>query len=147
MDAVYEVLNTLGRADNEITDAPYWLIIDPKQCMHATVHEVSTCITGPFFCREDAEHYLNGRRYHFSKRAGVYCHSGYASEKYKQFWLSARETIAQQPKPGSQETLTQIADAIEGVVSDGAKWNRGNAKDAFYNLCRQLRALAYRFTK
>mgnify|MGYP003452462006 FL=1 len=40
-------------------------------------------ITGPFFSRKEAESALAGRRYDYSKRAVVYCKSGWNSDSYK----------------------------------------------------------------
>ena len=77
-----EIINTLKNSDNEATESPYWLILDPKQNMSCDIHYLGTMITGPFFCREDAEAHLNARRYAFSERARVYCNSGYWSQKY-----------------------------------------------------------------
>lgn len=81
---------TLKNADNEITDSPYWIIIDPMQMLSPSVHQVASMVTGPFFCREDAEAHLQGRRHAFSHRAKVYCHSGCWSRKYKDFCLEVR---------------------------------------------------------
>ena len=78
-----EIIETLRGADNEATESPYWLILDPKQNMRCNVHELAGQITGPFFSREDAQDHLRIRRHAFSKKAVVYCHSGYWSEKYK----------------------------------------------------------------
>jgi hypothetical protein len=78
-----EIIDTLSSADNEATESPYWLILDPKQNMGCDFHYLASQITGPFFCREDAEAHLSSRRYAFSKRAVVYCMSGYWSSKYK----------------------------------------------------------------
>lgn len=69
--------------DNEATESPYWLILDPAQNMRCNIHELAGQIIGPFFSREDAQAHLDSRRYAFSKRAVVYCCSGYWSEKYK----------------------------------------------------------------
>ena len=69
--------------ENEGTESPYWLIIDPKQMMRPDVYAVSGMITGPFFSRESAERHLKIRSHAFSKRARVFCHSGYWSEEYK----------------------------------------------------------------
>jgi hypothetical protein len=78
-----EIMETLKNADNEATRAPYWLILDPSQNMRCDIHELANQISGPFFCREDAQEYLNNRRHHFSERARVYCHSGHFSRKYE----------------------------------------------------------------
>ena len=78
-----DIIKTLSKADNECTESPYWLILDPRQMFRCNVHELASMITGPFFCREDAENHLKARRYAFSKHAKVYCHSGYWSQKYK----------------------------------------------------------------
>lgn len=105
-----EITSTLKEADNEGTESPYWLIIDPKAvtgylrfstpddpegCYTADLDDefvmekieemIPHCITGPFFCRQDAEGHLKARNYEFSKSAYVYCHSGYWSSKYKAF--------------------------------------------------------------
>jgi len=80
-----EIAETLRKADNEATRAPYWLILDPKQNMSLDHHWMGSMITGPFFCRKDAEDFLAATRYNFSKRAVVYCLSGYQSRKYDNF--------------------------------------------------------------
>jgi len=80
-----EITETLEKADNESTDSPYWLILDPKQNMACDVDMLASQITGPFFCREDAQDHLGARRHAFSDRAVVYCNSGYWSSKYKRF--------------------------------------------------------------
>lgn len=85
-----EIMETLKKADNESTEAPYWLILDPTQSMSCNVHELADQITGPFFCRQDAARHLENRRHAFSERACVYCLSGYASYKYKKLWREMR---------------------------------------------------------
>lgn len=70
--------------DNEGTDSPWWLILDPRQNMRADPHQLAGMITGPFFSRSDAEGFLKATRYNFSKNAIVYCHSGFYSRKYKE---------------------------------------------------------------
>lgn len=86
MGALNEIVTTLQKAGNEGTSAPYWLIIDPyRQMFECNAHTVASMISGPFFSREDAEKYLNSRRYNYSKHAVVYCHSGYFSRKYDLF--------------------------------------------------------------
>lgn len=77
------IIDTLKSADNEATESPYWLILDPQQNMARDVHMLATQITGPFFCRNDAARHLENRRHAFSERARVYCMSGYWSSKYK----------------------------------------------------------------
>lgn len=79
-----EIVETLFNADNEITSAPYWLIIDPRQSFSCDVHDIASMITGPFFSRETAEGFLTNTRYNFGKRAKVYCHSGNYSYLYSQ---------------------------------------------------------------
>lgn len=104
MKSVETIIKTLKATDNEGTESPYWLIIDPsnlglswkdgdetvfaaldEENVHRTGHRVTDCITGPFFSREDAAQHLKARRYAFSDQTFVYCHSGYASRKYKTF--------------------------------------------------------------
>jgi len=77
-----EIIETLRNADNEATRVPYWLILDPSQNMQCDIHLMAGGITGPFFCREDAENFLSITRYNFSGRARVYCMSGHNSKKY-----------------------------------------------------------------
>lgn len=70
---------------NEHTRSPYWLIIDPRQNFEVGeqgLHNVASMITGPFFSREEGELWLKTRRYHFSKNARVYCHSGTDTFQY-----------------------------------------------------------------
>jgi len=72
--------------NNEGTDSPWWLIIDPKQNFDVNergVHSIAGMITGPFFSRFSAQSHLDSRRHAFSKNAKVYCHSGYYSFEYK----------------------------------------------------------------
>lgn len=101
-----EIEQTLKEADNEGTSAPYWLIIEPlavtghltgkdeetgktwksnleKDDIERIEDAIPAAITGPFFSREDANDHLSSRRYAFSKKAFVYCFSGYWSFKYK----------------------------------------------------------------
>ena len=77
--------------NNEATASPYWLILDPHQMMRPDVDRLANMITGPFFSREDAQAHLEARRHHFSSRACVYCHTGYASQVYATAWRKARQ--------------------------------------------------------
>ena len=85
-----EIIDTLKGADNESTESPYWLILDPRQNMGCDVHLLACQITGPFFSREDAEIQLKRTSYNYSERARVYCLSGYHSEKYKKLCRGLR---------------------------------------------------------
>lgn len=78
-----DIKQTLRGCDNESTRSPYWLILDPQQNMGCDIHYLAGQISGLFFSREDAQKYLDMRRYNFSKRAKVYCLSGYHSRKYE----------------------------------------------------------------
>ena len=78
-----EIIETLRNADNEATRAPYWLILDPRQNMECNVFALAMQISGPFFCREDAQNYLDRCRHNYSDRAVVFCHSGHYSKKYE----------------------------------------------------------------
>ena len=84
--------------NNEGTDSPYWLILDPEQNMRATCDSLANQVTGPFFSREEAESHLKGRHYAFSKRAVVYCMSGYWSRQYKEAWRKADLEIERKKK-------------------------------------------------
>lgn len=108
MESADKIIETLKVADNEGTESPYWLLIDPlpikdrlvfsteddpegsysadlddEDAVKRITNAIPNCITGPFFSREDAENYLKARQYGYSKEAYVYCHSGYWSHKYK----------------------------------------------------------------
>ena len=71
----------------EATAYPYWIIIDPKvvslSTYRARVHQIAASITGPFFSREAATSHMEGRRYHFSPHAVVFCASGHGSNDWK----------------------------------------------------------------
>ncbi len=82
MTAIEDITNTLQQADNEATASPYWLILDPSQNMSCDIYSLASQISGIFFCRQDAVDYLEARRYAFSSRARVFCHSGHHSRKY-----------------------------------------------------------------
>jgi len=87
MNAITEIVNTIKSCPNvEATRSPYWLILDPRQNMSCDIYELAGQITGPFFSREDAQLHLESKRYRFSKRAKVFCHSGTYSYKYEQLW-------------------------------------------------------------
>ena len=81
-EEMQQIVDTLHGADQESTSSPYWIIIDPHQMFAFDVNDVASMITGIFFCREDAEEFLQRTRYNFSKHAKVYCHSGCYSTKY-----------------------------------------------------------------
>lgn len=87
-NALYEIMGTLKDADCESTRSPYWLIVDPRQSFRCDVGDIASMITGPFFCREDAEDYLKRTRYNFGKYAKVWCASGCYSWKYDDFCKS-----------------------------------------------------------
>lgn len=82
------LINVIKGDKNEGTDSPYWLILDPKQNMSCDIYNLASQITGVFFSREDAQKHLTNRRYMFSKRAKVFCLSGYWSNKYKNTYKS-----------------------------------------------------------
>lgn len=88
-----EIIETLKNSDNEGTRAPYWLILDPKQNMSCSVHNLASQISGIFFCREDAEIYLKAKRHNYSDRAVVYCCSGHYSQKFSNLWSELDERI------------------------------------------------------
>lgn len=83
MKEMKDIATALKSGNNEATESPYWLILDPAQNMNCSLHALANQITGPFFCRKDAATHLANRRHAFSFRAKVYCHSGYWSQKYK----------------------------------------------------------------
>lgn len=76
--------------ENEGTDSPYWLILDPAQNMQMNVDLLAAQITGPFFSREEAQAHLDSRSYAFSKRAVVYCKSGYRATQYREAYRKVK---------------------------------------------------------
>jgi hypothetical protein len=82
MNDLQRIAETLKTADNEATRSPYWLILDPMQNISCNIHVMASQITGPFFCRADAEMHLFIKKHHFSDKARVYCLSGHKSIKY-----------------------------------------------------------------
>lgn len=105
MSSIDEIINTLKNSDNEGTDSPWWMVIDPGQIQgmlegvaeHNEVPDsdhisnaIAFSVEGPFFSRLDAETYLKNRRYAYSDGAIVWCGSGYRSQKYKSFMREIR---------------------------------------------------------
>ena len=84
-------------SDNEATQAPYWVIIDPVYRGKLNVSSVGGMITGIFFSREEAESYLTAKQYNYSPRAGVYCCSGHHNTEYKQAWKEAEYQQKEHP--------------------------------------------------
>lgn len=77
---------------NEFTESPYWLILDPcPNQLGETCDSLANKITGPFFSREEAENYLQNRRYAFGKRAVVYCLSGCYARQYREAYRKAEK--------------------------------------------------------
>ena len=73
---------------NECNARPFWIIIDPEQNFtkgKEGINNIASMITGLFFSREEAQEYLSGKSYHFSKNARVYCHSAVDYGQYSQF--------------------------------------------------------------
>ena len=94
---VLEIAKTLKGADNESTEAPYWMIIDANEMPCLDASAVADMITGPFFSRKDAEYYMNEVRPHaYSDKACVYCCSGYESDLYEQLWKAVRREAKQE---------------------------------------------------
>ena len=107
--ATKDITQTLWTVDNEGTDSPYWLLIDPgflierltpgvneegeeysfdvtdESAVEKLGEDIPHMITGPFFSRADAGEYLKRRRYEYSSHAYIWCASGYWSDKYKTF--------------------------------------------------------------
>lgn len=73
--------------NNEGTDSPWWMIIDPQQNLRKdsdACHAIAGMITGPYFSRVEAENHLRARRYEFGPNTVVYCASGFWSKQYVQ---------------------------------------------------------------
>lgn len=77
---------------HEGNNAPWWMIIDPKQMLKPDPAQVAmSMITGPFFSRESAEGELNSRRYAYSKRAVVWCAAGCYGSQYDQAFKGGKQ--------------------------------------------------------
>lgn len=83
MTAVLDILDELMQADNEGSDSPWWMVVDPAQNMSMDPAGTAMRIEGPFFSRQSAEEYLQARRYAYGTRAVVWCASGYWSHKWR----------------------------------------------------------------
>ena len=69
--------------DNEATASPWWVILDPKGSgVGISGTKIGPMIDGPYFSREDAEAYLEAKRYNYGKNPVVYCLSGHTSRKF-----------------------------------------------------------------
>jgi len=82
-----EKLRRIKEEENEATDTPYWVIIDPRQNFKVNsdgLYNIAGMVTGIWFSRASAERHLQHRRYAFSKNAKVFCMSGYWSSDYKE---------------------------------------------------------------
>ena len=80
--------------DNEGTNAPWWMIVDPCQMMSPNAAEVAMgMVTGPFFSREEAKSELTNRRYDYGSDAVVWCASGCNTKQYLQAWREAEDLL------------------------------------------------------
>lgn len=68
---------------NESTSFPWWFIVNPHFGTTSNPENVASCVTGPFFSREEAENELKYRSYDYSKKAIVWCGSGYHTNSYR----------------------------------------------------------------
>ncbi len=99
MNEIVEILkNVFLNNKNEATRAPWWAILDPAQNMNCDVYHLASQITGPFFCREDAERWLKNTRYNFGKRAVVFCFSGCYSHEYNKLCDEIEDGIMMKKK-------------------------------------------------
>jgi len=80
--------------ENESTSAPWWVIVDPVLLTELDICRSADMVTGPFFSRAAAQAHLDDTSYNFSKRAVVYCKSGYQSAAYKVAYEAAEKAEA-----------------------------------------------------
>ena len=71
--------------DTERTHAPYWLIIDPK----AT--SIFQRVTGLFFSRDEADHFLKMNAFDYSDKAQVWCFSGNRGRTYREAYEKSQK--------------------------------------------------------
>ncbi len=90
--------------DNEITRAPWWIIIDPRQNFKLDdfgLFNIATMLTGPFCSRAEGENHLRRNRHNYSKNARVWCHSAAMYSQYAEACLKSKnngEEINEQEK-------------------------------------------------
>lgn len=66
----------------ECTEHPWWFIVEPTRDRSAT--SVAQAITGPFFSRESATAELRGNPHRYSRKALVWCASGFRSREWRE---------------------------------------------------------------
>jgi len=79
----HEIMLSHGEK-NDITAYPYWAIVKKAGLGRQAI------LAGIWFNREDAERYLEAKRYNFGKTAFVYCFSGHESWHLKEMYENAR---------------------------------------------------------
>ncbi len=83
---------SLDSRQREATQSPWWAIIDPDALAASladpgdVLSAVARAISGPYFSRASAEHYLMVRGCEFSKSAVVYCLG--ASRAFQWTWFA-----------------------------------------------------------
>ena len=70
--------------DNEATAFPWWAITEGFRGREIL-------LAGPYFNREDADEYLEAKRYNFGEKARVYCFSGSQSHVWRAALKAAQE--------------------------------------------------------
>ena len=68
---------------SEATEHPWWFIAEPSRDRSA--ESVAQAITGPYFSRESAEDQLRRNPHRYSRKAIVWCASGYRSPEWRAF--------------------------------------------------------------
>jgi hypothetical protein len=117
-EVLEKIVERLGESNFEGTASPYWLIIDPRQNMRCSIDEAASQITGPFFSRESATHFLDNTRYRFSNKAKVYCHSAHDSYLYDQL---CRAISDEKEKNEVQSPKSKAINAIMNLKMDAEK--------------------------
>jgi len=75
---------------NDITAHPWWAIVQRVEIGKMTGNYA--VLAGPFFSRKAAQEKLERRRYHYGKKAIVYCFSGHDSPDY----VELRQSLSQE---------------------------------------------------
>ncbi len=68
-------------ADNAITQAPAWYIVQQRR-VRADVDHMMSCITGPFLSHDTARDELRARPYRYPDRPVIYAGSGHVDEDW-----------------------------------------------------------------
>ena len=91
-------ISTFNSKQCDFTNAPYWIIIDPRKIPKKEPGQIARCITGVFFSRESAQQYLDSHCYNFSDHAIVYGCSGHHNFEYWKAIKNGKKAVLVNPE-------------------------------------------------